>query len=189
MCFSRVGKARRKAVSTAGLRATSGCCRSNVCIVCVNVRTSTEIDLTGFRPRTKGHLSAGLTWYGGGTLLWVCATPGCVGVCDTCSYSPQRLVGCQETPPSGAHPSSATTSPPRGRPASSATASPTRSRPASRGHVQGRVAQRGADRVGAGEGAAVKVRAHPPRLRSGPTARHSRTAQSCRSSQGPTERA
>ncbi len=98
--------------------------------------------------------------------------------CDTCPYSPQRLAGCQQTPPSGAQPRSATSSPPRGRPRSSATASPTRGRPASSGQrtrlqpggrptrplrprassFEGRVAQQGAHRVGAGEGAAVKVR-------------------------------
>ncbi len=47
--------------------------------------------------------------------LWGCGrsrTPAC----DTCPYSPQHLVGCQETPTSGAHPRSATASPPRGRP-------------------------------------------------------------------------
>jgi hypothetical protein len=46
--------------------------------------------------------------------------------------APQRLVGCQETPPSATHPGSATSSPPRGRPLRRPTASPTRGRPASR---------------------------------------------------------
>jgi hypothetical protein len=46
------------------------------------------------------------------------------------------LVGCQETPSSGAHPSSATTSPPRGTPTSSDTTSPHTRRASNQKHDQ-----------------------------------------------------